>query len=218
MAPPAWTIDPVCPSSTHWVSQLPPASTVADIGCFGWLLGDATLASGATLIGVDQAEPPGRPAHAKFAHGSGPVIDIPDDACDLVVAGHVLEHVLDGVAFAAELLRIVKPGGLLWIETPSELGCQSVSSDNPQDHRFLSFWDDPTHIRPWTPAALYRLAISCQAIPLAMQRGQTGDVPVATMLARKPASVKGKPATRYVTLKHVAPGLQAAYETVWGRQ
>jgi hypothetical protein len=47
----------------------------------------------------------------------------------------------------------------------------------------------------WTPGALYRLAISCRAIPIAIQRGQTGDVPVSPMLAIKPEHVRGKPAT-----------------------
>jgi hypothetical protein len=64
----------------------------------------------------------------------------------------------------------------------------------------------------------FRLAITCQAFPIAIQRGQTGDVPVTTMLAIRPRHVTGRPATRYVTLKNVAYGLSAAYEVVWGRR
>jgi SAM-dependent methyltransferase len=213
-----WTIEGECPQSVALVRSLPDGATVADVGCYGWLLGDAALASGAAYIGVDQVEPPGRPTHARFVRGSDSTIDLPNDTCDLVVAGHVLEHVFDGVAFAAELLRIAKPGGRLWLETPSELGCQMVSSSDPEEHSFLSFWDDPTHVRPWTPAALYRLAISCQAVPLAIQRGQTGDVPVSTMLALEPECVTGRPTMRYVTLKGVPHGLKAAYQAVWGEQ
>lgn len=213
-----WTIEGECSQSVALVRSLPDGATVADVGCYGWLLGDAALASGATYIGVDQVEPPGRPTHARFVRGSDSTIDLPNDTCDLVVAGHVLEHVFDGVAFAAELLRIAKPGGRLWLETPSELGCQMVSSSDPEEHSFLSFWDDPTHVRPWTPAALYRLAISCQAVPLAIQRGQTGDVPVSIMLALKPECVTGRPTTRYVTLKGVPHGVKAAYQAVWGEQ
>ena len=207
-----------CPTAIEQVSMLAHGAVVADIGCYGWLLGAATLARGVALIGVDRSEPPGRPAHARFACGADASIDLADDCCDLVVASHVLEHVADGVALAAELMRIVKPGGLLWIETPSELSCQTASSDDPEDHQFLSFWDDPTHVRPYTPAALYRLAISCQAIPIAMQRSQTGDVPSSTLLARKPLSVSGKPTVRYVTLKGVDYGIAAAYQAVWSPQ
>ena len=204
-----------CPTALEHIGQLPPGAVVADVGCYGWLLGDAAQARGVTLIGVDRREPPGRPPTARFAHGADATIDLPDDCCDLVVASHVLEHVADGVALAAELMRIVKPGGHLWIETPSELGCLAASSDDPEDHQFLSFWDDPTHVRPYSPAALYRLAISCQAIPVAMQRSQTGDVPSSTLLALKPDSMRGKPDVRYVMLKGVGYGIAAAYAAVW---
>ena len=212
---PTAAVSRTCPTAIEFVGQLPPGAVVADIGCYGWLLGEVTRARGLTLIGVDRSEPPGRPAHARFAHGADATIDLADDCCDLVVASHVLEHVADGVALAAELMRLVKPGGHLWIETPSELSCLTASSDDPEDHQFLSFWDDPTHVRPYTPAALYRLAISCQAIPVAMQRSQTGDVPSSTLLALKPLSVSGKPEVRYVTLKGVGYGVAAAYSAVW---
>jgi len=213
-----WKLSGSCPTSVELVRSLRRGATVADVGCHGWLLGEASLAAGVRYAGIDRVEPPGRPGHAHFVRCSDASLELPDDACDLVVAGHVLEHVTQPIEFAAELLRIVKPGGRLWIESPSELGCHTVASGDAQDQRFFSFWDDPTHVRPWTPGALYRLAISCQAVPIALQRGQTGDVPVSTMLAVKPAHVRGKPATRYVTLRDVAYGVQAAYETVWGQR
>jgi SAM-dependent methyltransferase len=213
-----WKLEKSVPASVELVRDLPRGSTVVDVGCFGWVLGDATAQNGVTLIGTDQVEPPGRPAHAKFVLGSNSKIDLPDDCCDFVVAGHVLEHVSDGTAFAVELFRIVRPGGQVWIESPSELGCQSRSSDDPEDQHFYSFWDDPQHVRPWTPGALYRLAITCQAVPLAIQRAQAGDVPVSRMVARKPETVRGAPQTRYVTLKDVGYGVKAAYEAVWGPQ
>lgn len=208
-------VAPLCPTSVELVRGLPRAATLADVGCHGWLLGDASLASGTDYVGVDRVEPPGRPAHARFARGSDASIELPDDSCDLVVAGHVLEHVVAPVELAAELLRVAKPGGVVWIEAPSELGCLTVGSSDVEGQYFSSFWDDPTHVRPWPPGALYRLAISCQAIPLAIQRGRTGDVPVSRMLARKPADLRGKPATRFVTLKDVPRGLRAAYDAVW---
>lgn len=207
-----------CPAAADLVRALRPGAAVADVGCYGWLLGAASRVSGVHYLGVDRVEPPARPPHARFVRASDGAIDLPDDHCDLAVASHVLEHVPNPIEFMAEVMRIVKPGGRLWIESPSELGCQSVASDDVEDQRFVSFWDDPTHIRPWTPGALYRLAISCQMVPIAIQRGQTGDVPVATMIAVKPPHVNGKPRPRYVTLKNVGYGLKAAYEAVWGRR
>jgi len=207
-----------CPTAVNLVRSLARGATAADVGCYGWLLSEVTRESDVHYIGVDRAEPPERPSHARFVRASHGSIDLQDDSCDLVVAGHVLEHVTDPIAFTAELVRILKPGGQLWLESPSELGCHTVASDDVEDQQFLSFWDDPTHVRPWTPGALYRLAISCQAIPVAIQRGQTGDVPVSTMLAIKPTRLRGLPATRYVTLKNVGYGLHAAYESVWGER
>jgi SAM-dependent methyltransferase len=212
------TIGRSCPAVEDLVHALRPGATVVDVGCHGWLLGEASLASGVRYLGVDRVEPPGRPAHARFVRASDDAFDLPDDHCELVVASHVLEHVAQPIEFMAELVRIVKPGGQIWMESPSELGCQSVAADDVENQRFLSFWDDPTHVRPWTPGAFSRLAISCEAVPIAIQRGQTGDVPVSTMLAIKPPHVRGKPRTRYVTLRNVRYGLKAAYETVWGRR
>jgi SAM-dependent methyltransferase len=206
-----------CPAATDLVRALPRGAVVVDFGCYGWLLDEPTRRGGVQYVGVDRDEPPGRPSHARFVSVSGSAIDLPDDHCDLAVAGHVLEHVAEPIELMVELLRIVKPGGRIWLESPSELGCHSVASDDVEDHRFLSFWDDPTHIRPWTPGALYRLALSCQAVPIAIQRGRTGDVPVSKMLAMKPSNVRGRPQTRFVSLRTVGYGLDAAYEAVWGR-
>ena len=212
-----WNLGKAVPSSVELVHTLRRGSTVADVGCLGWVLGEAVETIGGRLIGIDQVEPSGRPAHAAFALGSDSTFEVESDSCDLVVAGHVLEHVPNGTAFAVEMLRITKPGGLIWIEAPSELGALIRASDDPEDHHFRSFWDDPQHVRPWPPAALYRLALSVQARPIAIQRAQAGDVPVCRMLARKSESVRGAPETRYVTLKDVDYGLKAAYESVWGK-
>jgi hypothetical protein len=38
------------------------------------------------------------------------------------------------------------------------------------------------------------------------------------MLARKPAALRGKPVSRYVTLKNLPYGVKAAYEAIWGPQ
>ncbi|HEX2734210.1 MAG TPA: methyltransferase domain-containing protein [Polyangiaceae bacterium] len=207
-----------CPTAADLVLGLRQGATVVDVGCHGWLLGESSLVNAVRYLGVDRVEPPNRPRHAEFVRCSAGAIELPDDHCELVVASHVLEHVSDPVGFMTELVRIAKPGGQLWLESPSEPGCQSVGSDDVEDQRFLSFWDDPTHVRPWTPGALYRLALSCEAVPLAIQRGQSGDVAVSKMLALKPPHVNGAPRTRYVTLKNVGYGLRAAYESVWGRR
>ena len=78
-------------------------ATVVDCGCYGWRLATHCEQVGATLIGVDQSEPPGRPRNVTFAPISAGVIAIPDGAADVVVASHVLEHVIAPVEFMWEL-------------------------------------------------------------------------------------------------------------------
>lgn len=134
----------------------------------------------------------------------------------LVVASHVLEHVLHPIRLVGELVRITRPGGLLYVETPSEKMALSPRDPDVEGHGFESFWDDPTHIRPYPPAALYRLAISFGCLPLYCSYG--GAVEhwaarewVSQILARKP-DVQGRMPYGYISLKETPRGAAAALE------
>lgn len=65
-----------------------------------------------------------------------------DGAFDLVLLNHVIEHVAAGDFLAAELARVLRPRAHLYVRTPNveRLGAR--------------FHDDPTHVAPYTPAAL----------------------------------------------------------------
>lgn len=190
--------------------------TVVDCGCYGWRLVDHCRLVGAHLIGVDQAKPPEIPSDVKFAMARGLAIELGDDEADVVVASHILEHIQEPVAFMRELMRITRPGGLIWVEAPSELAAMVVSSDDPEDHSFHSFWDDPTHVRPWSPGAMYRLALSVQCLPVAISRCDAGGIPSTRMVGRKPINCFAAPSTRYVSLRGVGPGVEHAWSHVWG--
>jgi len=68
-----------------------------------------------------------------------------------VVAMHVVEHLPVDALFAlfAESSRVLRPGGLLIIETPNAESLAVSASE---------FWRDPTHLAPRHPAALTLLA------------------------------------------------------------
>ncbi len=68
-----------------------------------------------------------------------------------VVAMHVVEHLPIEQLFAlfAQAARVLRPGGLLMIETPNAESIAVSASD---------FWRDPTHLAPRHPAALTLLA------------------------------------------------------------
>jgi SAM-dependent methyltransferase len=71
---------------------------------------------------------------------------IPSGYFDLVLLVHVVEHLSNGEHVVKELAKKLKPGGSLYIETPSERSLKLPSGVD-----CLNFYDDPTHVR------LYRL-------------------------------------------------------------
>jgi len=63
---------------------------------------------------------------------------------DGVFCSHLIEHFVPKDAFrlAEEIGRVLKPGGITIIKTPL-----------PN----FSFWNDPTHIRPYPPASIFSI-------------------------------------------------------------
>jgi len=66
------------------------------------------------------------------------------------VAMHVVEHLPVELLFALyrESARVLRPGGLLIVETPNAEALAVTASE---------FWRDPTHLAPRHPAALVLL-------------------------------------------------------------
>lgn len=75
---------------------------------------------------------------------------IEDASYDLVIMNHVVEHLHHGEEVVAGLARKVRPGGLIYVETPSYRTYGFPSADG-----FLNFYDDPTH---WRCYSVERLA------------------------------------------------------------
>lgn len=61
------------------------------------------------------------------------------ESYDGVFSQSVFEHLTDPLKAIGEINRVLKPGGLVIISTPTPSS---------------SFWDDPTHVRPHTPKSL----------------------------------------------------------------
>ncbi|MDR7280327.1 methyltransferase domain-containing protein [Catenuloplanes atrovinosus] len=113
----------------HWLAAaratlIPPASRdgalLIDVGCGAGLLAPHLDGYGYRHVGVDL----GAAALAQAAaRGVLPVradaarLPFPDAVADVVVAGELLEHVPDLAATVAELCRVLRPGGLLVLDT-----------------------------------------------------------------------------------------------------
>ncbi len=113
----------------HWLAEaraalIPPAvragSVLLDAGCGGGLLAPHVRRLGYRHVGVDL-----RRAGLEQSAGRGitplladaTALPLADGAFDVVVAGELLEHVTDRPAAVAELARVLRPGGLLVLDT-----------------------------------------------------------------------------------------------------
>jgi SAM-dependent methyltransferase len=145
--------------------SLAPDAAVLDVGCFGFrqvALAQRLGLSGLRHAGVDYNSYDEVPPNFEFRRAdlSRERIPFEDDRFDLVVASHVIEHLPRGGEFVGECLRICRPGGVVYVEAPSERSLLLPGMPFAHDGFYsLSFFDDPTHVgRPWSPQALYRLA------------------------------------------------------------
>jgi SAM-dependent methyltransferase len=192
--------------------NLPPRARVIDYGCYNWMAAAHAAEAGRDdleHIGIDlHAEPPGRPAGARFSLLPAAGAPLPEGEADLVVAANVLEHCRDAVGVFGTLIAAARPGGLVYVEAPSEFTLFMRSDPDVEGHAYSSFWDDPTHVRPWPPAALYRLALSYGARPEACHYAFRAGLHSGVALIRRidPAP----PRYRYVSLFNCPRGVDAA--------
>jgi 2-polyprenyl-3-methyl-5-hydroxy-6-metoxy-1,4-benzoquinol methylase len=67
------------------------------------------------------------------------------NSVDIAISLAVIEHLRDPENFLSEVFRCLKPGGLVYLSSPNfELD-------------WKNFYNDPTHVRPYTPTALEEL-------------------------------------------------------------
>jgi SAM-dependent methyltransferase len=144
---------------------LPADGAVLDVGCFGYRQLELARQVGRGDLrhaGVDYNDYDDVPAGFRYrkADLNNDAIPFGDDEFDLVVARHVLEHVSQPLRLVREALRVCKPGGLVYLEAPSERSLWLPGMQIEQEKFFsTSFFDDPTHLgRPWSSQAFVRMA------------------------------------------------------------
>jgi SAM-dependent methyltransferase len=111
--------------------------TVLDAGC-GVGYGTAHLAEvAATVVGVDRDEDAISYARERYARpnvefrvGDLLDLDVADDSFDVVCSFETIEHLDDGEAFLAEVVRVLRPDGVFLVSTPRAEET-TVSPENP---------------------------------------------------------------------------------------
>lgn len=89
------------------------------------------------FIGLDHCEPvlrilQQRHPEVRYIVGDAMHIQFKDEYFDYVVAGELIEHMEDPVAFVKEAMRVLKRGGIFSLSTPKEEGINQgkVSSEH----------------------------------------------------------------------------------------
>lgn len=103
--------------------------TVADIGCSqGFIADELALAGADRVYGVD-IDVPGLAVaqqrfgeHVQFVCAAGETLPFPDASVDVAVLNHIYEHVVDADAVVADLHRVLKPDGVLYLGLGNRLG------------------------------------------------------------------------------------------------
>ncbi len=145
-----WCLDLLAPLETS------PGHYILDLGCgrgelLALLEGAGRHARGVDLNKVAVAAARARGLQAACKDMFAALAQTPSEALAAVTAFHLIEH-FDYAAITrllAEVLRVLRPGGLFICETPNALNLRVAASE---------FYQDPTHVRPVHPALLQHAA------------------------------------------------------------
>ena len=156
----------ILPAKRNFVAALPDNAKVLDIGC--WNYSFYKYCEGLSdnrfhHYGVDAEaiSDEGQPPDYIFAQCNvdDSPLPFPNEHFDAVVASHVIEHLFHPMRLMDEIFRVLKVGGTLYLECPSDRSLRLPSMPFQYElFKSLNFYDDPTHVgRPHTPQSLYRL-------------------------------------------------------------
>ncbi len=153
------------PATTpHWIS----GGLLLDVGCGNGRFLRNMQALGWQVQGVELSEDGVRvcrKADLPVHHGDIFSAALPNDHFDVITARHVIEHVPDPHAFVSELVRVLKPGGRIIIETPNS---QALGRAWLGVNWFAN--EVPRHLYLYHPDNLQRLAsdhgLQCDTLQL----------------------------------------------------
>jgi SAM-dependent methyltransferase len=92
-----------------------------DVGCSAGFIADELALAGAATSGVDIDEPGLKKARARFGErvdfrlARGEDLPFEDASVDVAVLNHIYEHVVDPEAVVADIHRVLRPGGVLYL-------------------------------------------------------------------------------------------------------
>lgn len=109
--------------------------TLLDLGCADRFLAPACIERRLRYKGLDYSD-------VDFEIDQLP---IDDESVDIAVSLAVIEHLRTPDIFIREIYRCLRPGGIVYLSSPN------FQLD------WKNFYNDPTHVKPYTPAGLEAL-------------------------------------------------------------
>jgi len=107
----------------EWFGERLRGAHVVDLGCGGGLLAHSMLAGGARVVGVDLSLASLRAAREKldgprlFVQGDAGRAPVRTGCADIVLLADVLEHMSEPESALREAARLLRPGGLAYVNT-----------------------------------------------------------------------------------------------------
>lgn len=79
---------------------------------------------------------------------------------NIIIFTHVIEHLKSPMLLGKEINRVLKKGGRIYIETPNWTTMFVPSFGfHREQHNPFNFFDDPTHIKPWSKHSIYEFLL-----------------------------------------------------------
>jgi 2-polyprenyl-3-methyl-5-hydroxy-6-metoxy-1,4-benzoquinol methylase len=155
---------------------------IVDVGCGSGRLRAALGDRAARYVGVDAVRYDGFPTGAQLLTvdlDREPIV-LPDAAADAVVALETVEHLENPRRLMRELVRIVRPGGVVIVSTPNQRSLLSLMTLVTKG-RFNEFQDVdyPAHRTALLDVDLARIAAECGLSDIEIRFTQRGRVPLS---------------------------------------
>lgn len=99
------------------------------------------------------------PDYVTFTTYNGKTLPYPDKSFDIITVNHVFEHIKDPREILMELKRVLKKNGHIYIEVPNRRSLWG--KPNGKFAGTVHFFDDPTHLRPYSQNELMELCETC---------------------------------------------------------
>ena len=132
--------------------QLDPNSVILELGCGRCETLRVFSELGFSAFGVDSSKKskeyaPNSIKEVKISDLENDELPFSSEQFDIIFSKSVIEHISDPSSLMKEILRILKPGGIVITLTPEWVS------------QIETFYEDPTHVHPYQPKGLEDLLI-----------------------------------------------------------